>query len=114
MYTCEITYTKTTEDLLMELCCNSLIHSFNFFENENKLRVKTRKLWKLYWLNHHFRKFEHEFSYCKVSNRQYPIPNFISTRFRVSVEDGVWLYSKTTIFFSNIHDAWKIRIATIL
>jgi len=112
MYTCEITYTKETEDILLELCCHPLIHSFNFFETEQKLRVKTRKLWKLYWLHHHFRNFEHEFSYCKVSNRQ--IPNFIISNYKVTFDNSSWFYTRTSIFFTNIHDVWKIRFATIL
>lgn len=114
MYTCKIYYSQDEVHKLNKALNNGLIHSIS--SRDNFVIIKTRKLWKLYWLDNHFKDFKHDFS-CYIVKRarlNEKLPASIYANFKVVIENKDWFYQKTSIYFHNIHDAWKIKLSLFL
>lgn len=115
MYIFDIFCSYEENKELQKLFKHSFIHSASLCENF--IRIRTRKLWKLYWLHQHFKEFDHEFSYCILSNTDatnQKILSIIKNNHRVVIEDRTWICQKIYIHFSNIHDVWRVRFLSLL
>ena len=109
MYSCIVNFQANNESEFRKLLSSGLIHSYSFYENYAE--IETRKLWKLYWLNNHFKKFNREFSYSKVSEENVKFRKKFLKTFRVTVERTNWFNLKITVHFKNVNEIWRIFFA---
>ena len=114
MFLCKIFFKDENEKaVLSELLSHRLIKHYLFFESH--ISVATRKLWKLYWLNHYFKKYSKEFGYEFISTKFFVdkhLPSSITTDFSVEKEMVDWYTFKVSIAFPNINNIWKIIFLT--
>lgn len=111
MYSCIIYFKDSDEkNLIKKKLRNRLINSFSI--GKSFVVVRTRKLWKLYFLNFHFRKFKHTFCYNTVFkvDKTPLIPSLLETRYKIEIEDNGWIDRYLYVYFKTVHSVWRIRI----
>lgn len=106
MYSCIVNFQANNESEFRKLLNSRLIHSYSLYENHAK--IETRKLWKLYWLNSRFKKFNCEFSYSKVFKENVKFPKKFLKAYLITVERTNWFDVKITAHFKNVNEIWKI------
>lgn len=110
MYACKIYFSNSSEKREIENLLNTnLIRSYIL--EEDVIVVRTRKIWKLYYLNRRFKKYKHDFYYSKFA--KYGIMRSIPSsldNFEINIVGTSWIDPKFIISFQNINDVLKIRI----
>ena len=109
VYTCIIYFNNENRSKLSDLINSDIARLVDF--QTDCVFLSTRKIWKLYWFNFRYRKFQKKFSYSEVFDpyRSLVVSDFITNNYSYDLEplDG---YTKLlTVYFENIKDILEIK-----
>ena len=109
MYTCIIYFNDENRSKLSDLINSDIARIVDF--QKDCVLLRTRKIWKLYWFNYRYRKFQRKFSYSEVFDpyRSLVVSDFITDNYSYDFVplDG---YTKLlTVYFDDIKDIGEIK-----
>ena len=114
VYTCIIYFNNINKAELLRLL--NLLPDRNKDFKDDCIYLNTRKLWKFFWFNNLFKKFQREFYYSHNYNpfRPIKVPSRIHDKYNYKIILTETYSYLLNIYFIDIKDIWKIKLFMFL